>query len=140
MADTSNKSPQEPLRAPHSYKRLFGWWKWPGYSTAGLGVIRLFHLSEDVDYALSILRSLGGDIGMIATIVTSPFFGIAMVGCGVLHLLFVGEPKQTTRNYAWVYVGWVIFAICFVTIIGSVSYGLVQIYIKRQVGEYDLEI
>lgn len=126
----------QPAESRAWLKRMFGWWKWPGYSTAGLGFLRLFHLGEDVDFALNFLRSLGGDLGMIATVVASPFFGIAMVGYGVLHLLFVGESKQATRHHAWIYIGWAIFAICFVTIIGSVSYGLVQVYIEREVGKF----
>jgi hypothetical protein len=92
MAEENSQLRSDPSRA--WLKRMFGWWKWPGYSTAGLGILRLFHFSEDVDFALKLLRAFGGELGMIATIVASPFFSIAMVGYGVLHLLFVGNQSK----------------------------------------------
>ena len=114
MAEENNQIPP---------RLIFGWWKWPGYATAGLGIIRLFHLSEDIDFALNVLRSLGGNLGMIASIVASPFFGIAMVAYGVLHLIFVGEPKATVRHPLAPIIGWSVFGICLVTIVSVIGYG-----------------
>jgi hypothetical protein len=119
---------------------VFGRWKWPGWATLGLGLIRAFHLGEDADFALAVLRSFGGGLGVVAAVVASPFFALAMVGYGVLHLLFVGEPKKAVRHYAWTYIGWAIFLICFTTIVVTLGYGAIEIYVKQEVGKRDEEI
>src|SRR5438128_8498691 len=91
--------PPAPPR-PSWYNRLLARYKLPGWSAIGLGSLleprllgRLFHLGEDIDFALNIVRSLGGELGMVATFLASPLFAIGLIAYGVIHLIFFGEPR-----------------------------------------------
>ncbi len=112
---------------------LFSPRKWPGWGTIGLGAARIFHLGEDIDFAINMVRSLGGDLGSIATAIASPFFAIALIGYGVVHLIFVGEPRRAVRGRAWIYVGWAIFGLCFTAVAVTAIWGALEIYIREQI-------
>jgi hypothetical protein len=113
-------------------RRLFGWWKWPGWGAAGLGGLRIFHVGEDIDFALSVVRSLGGELGMLAAVLASPFFAVGLIAYGVAHLIFVGEPKRALRHRGWPYFGWVVFAVSATAIVTVAVWGGVQFYIAKE--------
>jgi hypothetical protein len=115
------------------YRRLLARWKWPGWASIGLGGSRIFHLWEDLDFAFNALRSLGGEIGMIAAVITSPFFAIGLIAYGVVHLVVVGEPRRPLQHQAWVYLGWSIFGVCLTAIIMTAGWGVIQAYIQSQI-------
>jgi hypothetical protein len=122
-----------PPPKPPWYQRLFARRKWPGWASIGLGSIRIFHIGEDIDFALGILRSLGGELGMIAAVIASPIFAAGLIAYGVLHLIVVGEPKNALRHHAWSYVGWGVFGVCFTAIVLTTAWGTVEAYIEKQV-------
>jgi hypothetical protein len=125
-----------PSRTPW-YRRLFARRKWPGWASIGLGglpyPLRLFRLGEDIDFAINTVRSLGGELGLVATILASPFFALALIAYGVGHLLFVGEPQRALRHQAWTYLSWAIFGVCLTAMIITAGWGAIQIYINRQI-------
>jgi hypothetical protein len=129
--------PPPPQPSPPWYKRLFAHWKWPGWGAIGLGSLplplRVFRLGEDIDFAVTLLRSIGSELGTIAAIVASPFFAVGLIAYGVAHLLLVGEPKQAFRSHAWVYAGWVIFGLCFTAIVFTAGWGAIQVYVHQQI-------
>jgi len=133
MSETESRTVPAVAPKPPWHQRLLGRWKWPGWAAIGLGSGRIFHLGEDIDFALNVVRSLGGELGVLATVLASPFFSLALIVYGVLHLIFVGEPKQALRHRAWTYVSWSIVAVCFVAITGTAIWGGIQGYIAQQV-------
>ena len=119
--------------APPWHRRLLARWKWPGWGAIGLGGTRAFHIGEDIDFALNFVRGLGGELGMIAAVLASPFFALALVLYGVGHLLLVGEPNRALRHHAWAYVSWSVVGICFTAIVVTAGWGGIQAYIRKEV-------
>jgi hypothetical protein len=111
--------------------------KWAGWATIGLGglpyPLRLFRLGEDIDFAISVVRAIGGELGTLTAIIASPLFGIGLIAYGVAHLLFIGEPKRALRHPAWGYVGWTIFGLCLSAVMITVGWGAIQAYIQARV-------
>ena len=130
--------PPEAQKLPW-YRRLLARWKWSGWGAIGLGGGRVFHVGEDIDFALNFLRGIGGDLGLIATILASPFFALALIVYGIAHLIFVGEPNRPLRHHAWTYVGWAVFGICFSAIAVTAVWGGIQAYIAEQVTQRSTE-
>jgi hypothetical protein len=133
-----------PPPKPSWYKRLFARWKLPGWAALGLGglplPLRIFRLGEDIDFAIIMIRAIGGELGLAVSILASPLFSLGLISYGVLHLIFVGEPRQTLRSRVWTYIGWSIFGICLTAMVTAAVWGLVQISIQKAVSTKDQEL
>jgi len=54
----------------------------------------------------------------------------------VSYVIFVGEPeKGIQRHHWWPYVGWLIFAASFVTIVAVTGYGAIEFYIRQEIAK-----
>jgi hypothetical protein len=89
-----------------------------------------------LDVSLHIVEAMGGTKAMIASAMTTPFFGLALVLGGVAYTVFVGEPKKGVQGHPfWPYVGWAVFAVCLTAMILVPLYGGVELYIRREIAK-----
>lgn len=124
--------PKEPSRLavfPRTLRaRLFAPIKVPAWLVILYGLYRgIPDLLGETEWWINAARDAGGEIGLAAAVIGSPFFGPALVLGGILWLIFVGEPKRgVLRAHWWSYVGWslVVLLAAVVLITGTFGYAV----------------
>jgi hypothetical protein len=98
-------------------------WGWQSLDTLGR-----------LDVFWRVVETMGGSPAMIAAIISSWQFSLALIAVGIGYTVFVGEPEIGTQRHAWwPYVAASIFFIC-VTAMGIVAiYGATELYIRREI-------
>lgn len=133
--------PPEPSLVPPSgfdgiRKRLFTPIKIPAWA---LILYAIFSQIPDffsrIQWWIESVGSTRSYIGLVTSMIASPYFSAALVIIGVLWLLFVGEPKVgVLRSYCWLYVGWSMVALLVIAVIISCTFGYaVSVLGPRQV-------
>jgi hypothetical protein len=122
--------------------RLFGHWKWPGWlAFLYLVVTEIPDWRHRIEFWLGTAEAMGGYLGTAAAVVGSTYFRWALLIGTAGYLLFFGEPKRgVQRHYWWPYVGWSVFGLCLTTILVTIGWGGLQVYIQKEVGKRDQEI
>jgi hypothetical protein len=89
-----------------------------------------------LDLLSRIVEGMGGSPAMVASTVSSIWFSIALVICGVAYIVFVGEPEKGVQRQAfWPYLGWIVFGLCFTAMVATVSYGAIELHIRREIAK-----
>src|SRR5688572_20138521 len=57
-------------------------------------------LFDSTNFWLETAKEMGGKVGLIATIIDSPWFSIALILVGTVWLRFVGESRYVVRHPA----------------------------------------
>jgi len=103
-------------------KKLFAPIKLPGLIWFVLGLVtRLPDWLSDLDFWNRAAARFGGGLAVLSLVVGSPFFGGGLMVAGISYLLLVGEPKRTVRSVWWVRIGWIVTAILFLSVCGTLE-------------------
>ena len=127
--------PPKPTWFKRLPSRLFGRWKWPGW-TAFLYLVftEVPDWRHRIDFWLSTAEKMGGYIGSIAAVVGSTYFRWALFVGAIGYLVFVGEPKRGVQRHYWLpYAAWSILGICLTVTVIATGWGAIQAYIQTQV-------
>jgi hypothetical protein len=94
--------------------RLPGWLLigWPIFWTLYAGIPDLF---DATNFWIETAKTVGGEIGLSATIIDSPWFNLGLFILGVLYLRYVGEVQRPLRHPAWPILGWVVVVVIALT-------------------------
>ena len=85
-----------------------------------------------LDFWLDAAQKAGGYTGYAATMISSPYFSLAMAASGVIWLAFIGEPTRgVLRDPRWRYLGWGIVAALVIVITTTVGYGYFEIRVRE---------
>lgn len=111
--------------------RLFTRPKLPGWAFFLLLVIQWVpDWKARFDFWVEAAEGVGGYTGAFAAMIGSPYFSLVMAGAGVLWLAFAGEPSRgVLRDARWRYLGWAIFAACFIVVVTVVGRGALEAYV-----------
>jgi hypothetical protein len=124
------------LASLFSFRRIWG----PALTVLGL-VGQAMHWgwqSLDIlgrlDVFWRVVETMGGSPAMIASIISSWQFSLALIVVGIGYTVFVGEPESGTQRHAWwPYVAASVFFIC-VAAMGTVAiYGAIELYIRHEI-------
>ena len=118
------------LTRPFSFRKL------PGWAEIAVGVAaRISSHEERARNAFEVMRDMGGDPEMIASVVTSPWFSAGLILSGVGYLVFVGEPqKGIQRQPWWPIVGWSVVSVCMAILLSATGYGYFQYRVMEVAG------
>jgi len=119
------------LTRPFTFRKL------PGWAEIAVGVAaRISSHEERIRNAFEVMRDMGGDPEMIASVVTSPWFSAGLILSGVSYLVFVGEPqKGAQRQPWWPILGWSVVSISVVTLLSVIGYGYFQYRVIEAAGK-----
>jgi len=117
-----------------SWRRIFG----PIITVFGLflSAIHWGWIAADIfgrlDVVWRVVEAMGGTPAMIATLLSSWWFSLALIIGGVAYTVFVGEPeKGTQRHHWWPYAAGA-FLILWLTAIGGVfAYGWFELKMRQ---------
>jgi hypothetical protein len=103
-------------------RRKLPWWAW-----IALAIVRevpdWFHRA---DFWSATAARLEGKLGVLPSIVGSPYFSIGMIMIGLSYIIFVGEPKKDVQPRPWwPYIGWISFGILALAILVVAEAGVV---------------
>ena len=126
------------LASLFSFRRIWG----PALTLLGL-LVQAVHwgwTSLDVlgrlDVLWPIVETMGGSPAMIASVISSWQFSLALIVAGIGYTVFVGEPEAGTQRHAWwPYVAASVFIICVAAMASVAMYGALELYIRRQIAE-----
>jgi|SRR5271165_6352371 len=111
--------------------------KLPGHAIWVLGVVwKLLDIAGHLDVFSRMVEGMGGTPAMLANVLLSPLTSVGMIAIGISYVVFVGEPeKGVQRHVWWPYVGWAIFAISLISMVGIVGYGALEFALRRAYDE-----
>ncbi len=110
--------------------------KFPGWAAIGTAIVLITDWADRIGYWIEIAQTMGGHMGMIASVVGYRYFPIGLVAAGLLWLYLVGEPSRgVQRHHWWPYFGWSVVAICVTAIIVTAGRGWFEIYLREQITE-----
>jgi hypothetical protein len=85
-----------------------------------------------LDLFRHVAESVGGTPAMLAAVVSSIWTSVALIAGGIGYIVFVGEPKQgVQRHYLLPYVGWALFVIACLSMMGVIGEGAAELYIRQ---------
>lgn len=112
---------------------LFSRVKWPGWFMIAWSI---FWWTPEVygkfDFWLNAAREIGGRLGQIAAVVTSPWFNLALMVIGIAYLCFVGESERAVRHPIWPILGWVVVSFVALAFWSVLVAGYVATYVPQQ--------
>jgi hypothetical protein len=89
-----------------------------------------------ISFWIETAKTTGGYVAYAAAIVSSPYFGPALLAAGLAWILFVGEPAKGVQRHHWMrYVGWAVIAICVTAIIVTATYGWFELRLRQAYAE-----
>jgi hypothetical protein len=106
-----------PPPPPSRWRRLLNRIKGVPGASFGLGLVQLlwhyapfiFRRGEDADFVFDLWTKAGGDFPMLIQAITSPIFGLALIGTGIGYAIIAKEPEKSVPAFvpkiAWVIVG-----------------------------------
>lgn len=125
-------------KSPTGFKAIFAWREWqklifgqvklPAFV---LWIWGLFLLVPSVRSALQYWWDaavyLGGNMSTMGAILTSPWFGLFLIACGIAYQIFVDESRQPALRHkafllsGWLAVGLVLVAVFFISIVSYIN-------------------
>jgi hypothetical protein len=123
-------------------KRLFTAPKLPAWAVILLLIIEYIpDWKSRYDFWLGVAKSLGGETGVAAALVASPFFNLALLTSAILWMIFVGEPKKgIQRHSSLTAIGWGMFGLSLTIIVLTVGAGAIEAYVQEEVSARDIRI
>jgi len=117
----------ETIWAAASFRRPFTPRKWPGWATAALGLSqKILPWEERIRFFYHVVREMGGDPALLASLVESSLFSVALIVAGLTYVIFIGEPEQGVQRHPWwPYIGWSVFGLCLTAMIVTAGYGAI---------------
>jgi hypothetical protein len=98
-------------------------WGWQSLDTLGR-----------LDVLWRAVETMGGSPAMIAAVISSWQFSLALIIIGVGYTVFVGEPQNGTQRHAWwPYLAASVFFVCVATMATVAIYGAMELYIRREI-------
>jgi hypothetical protein len=118
-------------------RSLFTLQKIPGHALWLLGLgWRFLDIGGRLDVLQRVVEGMGGTPAMIASVVSSIWTSITLIALGIAYIVFIGEPqKGVQRHHAWPYVGWAIFAVSLVCMVGVAGYGAAELFIRKEIAK-----
>lgn len=119
-------------RLGKGWKLLLSPRKLPGIGLLVIGLgWRLLDIGGRLDLLVRVIEQIGGSPALIASIVSSVWFSVALVAAGVVYLIFVGEPgRGVQRQRWWSAIGWGIFVLSFAGMVGTATVGYVVLQVR----------
>jgi hypothetical protein len=106
--------------------------KFPGWALFIWGTLIVIpDIKTRLDFWWDASAYLGGELAMVAAVLTSPLFGAFLMIIGVAYIVLVDESKRPTVRHRW----WPIFGWAAVGLIFYAAYTVTMIsYVTQQVG------
>jgi hypothetical protein len=87
-----------------------------------------------LDVLWRVVETMGGTPAMIASVIASWQFSLALIIIGVGYTVFVGEPESGTQRHVWwPYLAASVFFICVAAMATVAIYGAMELYIRREI-------
>jgi hypothetical protein len=116
-------------------RSLFRTPKLPGWLLFILGAISWIpDWQSRIQFWLAATKQAGREMGVVGSVLASPYFGIGMMVTGLAYLVFVGEAEKVVRRHPiWPILGWVVFGVIAVTFWSLIIVGYAAVHIPKQV-------
>jgi hypothetical protein len=121
-------------------RRWLARYKWPGLVAILYGAFtQIPDFQSRVQFWLEAAKMVGSKIGVVATILASPLFGIGLIVAGFVYLAFVGERQVVARHPIWPILGWTVVAASILSIATLVLIGYVVTQVRPPERQLTLE-
>jgi hypothetical protein len=115
------------------------WWfeeqksKVPAWMFFVLGILlRVPDLFDATNFWIEAVKAMGGKVGLIASVIDSPWFSIALILVGIAWLYFVGESPRPVRRPVLPLLGWVLAVVVSLVFWSVLVAGYVATHIPQQ--------
>jgi hypothetical protein len=119
---------------------LFSLRKIPGLALTLLGLVgqatywgwRLLEPLSRLDTLWRVVETMGGSAAMIASVISSWQFSVALIALGLGYTVFIGEPTRGVQRHTWwPYVAACVFFICVATMASVAIYGAYELELRK---------
>ena len=87
---------------------------------------------SNFDFFVGTAKNVSPYFEFVSPIITSPYFGLALICAGIAYLAFVGQPEvRVVRHPAWTFFGWVLSLLIIIPALGTAAYGKFEIEINN---------